>query len=406
MILSLAWKNIWRNKVRSSIIIGAIAIGLFAGTFMTSFISGWMQGQVESDIHNQISYIQIHHKNFLINYDLTDYFLRQDIEPELKTNDTISHVSYRLKMVGMLASAANAMGVNINAVDVDEEMAVSNLYKNIPDTCGNFLQAENPMQIVISKRTAEKLNVKLKSKVVVNFQDANGEVVSLAFRIYGIFKTTNSVFDEGNVFVRKDDISKLTGLPDGAVHEAAIMLAEPHACDVLTEELKQQFSDMDVQNWKELNPMLKLSDEWQGLMSTVILGIFRFALAFGIINTMWMAVLERTHELGMLMAIGMSKNKIFRMIMTESLLLTVVGSVIGVLIALIVIMLTAKNGIDLSFMMGDNFEDYGFGSLVYPAISVWMFVQITLLVLICGIASAVYPARKALNLNPLDALKN
>ncbi len=406
MILQLAWKNIWRNKTRSFIIIGAIAIGLFAGTFMTSFISGWMQRQIESDINNQISFIQIHHKGFTRNYDLADYFMRSDIDPVLKSDDTVSNVSYRVIITGMLASAANAVGVNINAVDVDDETAVSDLYKNIPDTCGNFLRDDATMRIVISSRTAEKLNVKLKSKVVVNFQDAGGEIVSLAFRVGGIFRTTNSVFDEGNVFVKKSDVAELTGLPEGAVHEAAVMIKLPDACDALTTSLKRQLPDMDVRNWKEISPMLKLSDEWQGLMSTIILGIFLFALAFGIVNTMLMAVLERTHELGMLMAIGMNKRKIFRMIMTESILLTLVGSMIGVIVALAVIAFTAKNGIDLSFMMGDNFEDYGFGSVVYPALSVWMFTQIAVLVLICGVVSAIYPARKALKLDPLEALRN
>lgn len=406
MILQLAWKNIWRNKVRSSIVIGAIALGLFAGTFMTSFISGWMQHQVDLDINNQISHIQIHQEIFLDNYDINDYFLRSDVEPVLKSNDSIEHVTYRVKLVGMLASAANAAGLNINAVDVPEEILVSNLYENIPDTSGNFLQDGKPMRIVISKRTAEKLKVKLNSKVVLSFQDTSGTSVSLAFRVGGLFKTTNSVFDEGNVFVKKSDIFELTGLPIDAVHEAAIMLNKPEACEQIRDELRAALPGMKVQDWKDMSPMLKLSAEWQGFMSTFILGIFLFALAFGIINTMLMAVLERTKEIGMLMAIGMSKRKIFRMIMMESILLTAVGSIIGVIIALIIIVFTAKNGIDLYFLMGENFEDFGFGSIIYPALSGWMFVQIAVLVVICGIVSAIYPARKALNLNPLDAIAN
>ncbi len=405
-ITILSWKNIWRNKTRSFIIIGAIAIGLFAGAFIASFITGWMQRQVESDIHNQISYIQIHHENFLNNYDLSDYFLRSQIEPVIQSDKGISHVSYRLKIVGMLASAANAVGLHINAVDVPEEMKVSSLYTTIPDSCGSFFQDNKEMRIVISRRTAEKLKVKLNSKVVVNFQNLDGETVSLAFRIGGIFKTTNSIFDEGNVFIDKRDVAALTGLPADAAHEAAIMITIPETCNAITQTLKQQLPGMDVKDWKELNPMLKLSDEWQSMMSMVILGIFLLALAFGIINTMLMAVLERTRELGMLMAIGMNKRKIFNMIMTESLLLTMAGGIIGMALAALVIALTTKSGINLSFMMGDNFEDYGFGSLVYPAISVGMFIQITILTLFCGIISAIYPARKALKLNPLEAVNS
>jgi len=140
-------------------------------------------------------------------------------------------------------------------------------------------------------------------------------------------------------------------------------------------------------------------------MAVIILGIFLLALSFGIINTMLMAVLERTRELGMLGAIGMSKGKIYNMIMLETVFLTLFGSVIGIILAVALILPLIETGIDLSFFMEDLMEDYGFSSVIYPVANMKMFVQILALVILAGILSAIYPARKALSLKPLDAIR-
>ena len=407
MILQIAWKNIWRNKLRSGIILGAIAIGLFSGTFLSAFMMGWVNYQIKTDIDQQISHIQIHQKKYMDNHDLSEYFMRNDVAEKLQHIPEIKQVAYRVRINGMLASAANVTGVQINMIDPEEEWKVSTLYETIPDTSGTFFQDSvfRSMPIVISSKTAERLKVRLKSKVVLTFQDMNGEMVSFAFRVSGIFKTTNTMFDEGNIFVRQSDVFASTGLPEGAVHEAAILLNQFEQGDKVTPEVQQLFPDMDVSDWKALVPALALSLSWMDMITFIVLGIFLLALAFGIVNTMLMAVLERTRELGMLMCIGMNKKKVFSMIMLETLFLTLLGSVVGIFAGWLVIHFTSANGMDLSFMIKDHFEDFGFGSIVYPEFNFRTFAIIVVLVFITGILSAIYPALKALKLNPVEAVR-
>ena len=406
-IVNLAWKNIWRNKVRSAVILSAIAIGLFSGTFMLSFLNGWIIETVNDDIKTQLSHVQIHDTTFLANYDINACFIRKDIED--KISQQFSHpvftVAYRLNLTGILASPHNVTGVTAKAVWEDEEMQVTNVWKHIPDTTGVYLTDDTRNAIVISRKIADKLNVRLKSKIVFTFQDAFGDMQSIAFRVGGIYKTTNGMFDEGNVFIRYTDVFDYTGLPAGAVHEAAILTEDMESCRILAPQLKRLFPEMDVQAWNELNPALEMVLAYTDFLAVIILGIFLLALSFGIINTMLMAVLERTHELGMLGAIGMSKRKIFRMIMLETLFLTIIGSVAGIVIGALLIFPTLKTGIDMNFLIGDQFEDYGFSSIVYPILNLQMFIQIVVLVILAGILSAIYPARKALKLNPLEAIK-
>jgi ABC-type lipoprotein release transport system permease subunit len=313
--------------------------------------------------------------------------------------------SYRLNLSGMLASANNAVGVTAKGVFPDEENSVSTLSEQIPDTLGGFLPDDAKMPVVISKKTAEKLKVKIKSKVVFTFQDVHGDMQSIAFRVCGIFKTTNSMFDESTVFVCYSDVFDYTGLPEGAVHEAGIKVADLETCKIVVPQLKTMFPNLSVQDWEEINPTLSMTLAWASMYGLIIIGIFLLALSFGIINTMLMAVLERTRELGMLGAIGMSKGRIFRMIMLETLFLTLLGSVAGIVLGAAIIAPSMYSGIDLSFLMEDLFEDYGFGSIIYPMLDLQMFLQMLTLVILAGILSAIYPARKALKLKSLEAIR-
>ncbi|MDR2425488.1 MAG: FtsX-like permease family protein [Prevotellaceae bacterium] len=404
-MIHFAWKNIWRNKVRSGVILGAIALGLFSGTYLSAFMSGWMENTVNSDIGTHLAHVQIHDTAFMANGDIGACFSAETVSTAIRRSGLSAAFSCRLKLSGMLASANNAVGVSAKGVDAEAEKTVSTVWQHIPDTLGAFLPDEARMPIVVSRKIADKLKVRLKSKLVFTFQDVQGEMQSIAFRVCGIYKTTNGMFDESNIFVRLGDIAAYTGLPPGAVHELAATVADLQTCELVAPQMKTLFPNMCVQDWGEINPTLRMSLAWTDMIAVVLIGIFLFALSFGIINTMLMAVLERTRELGVLGAIGMTKGRIFRMIMLETVFLTLAGSVAGVALGAAVIIPSMTTGIDLSFLMGDLFEDYGYGSTVYPKLNMEMLIEIFIMVILAGIISAIYPARKALKQKPVEAMR-
>lgn len=405
MLIRLAWKNIWRNRFRSLLILSAIAIGLFAGTFTIAFVTGWGRATIETEICNQLSHTQIHTPEFSYNYDINSYFTREEVVNAIDSMPYLSGASYRLKLYGVLASASNTVGVFVHGVHPEEERATTTICNCIIDSCGTFLE-DGKLPIVISERTAKKLKARMKSKLVLSLQDTHGEMQSIAFRVGGIFKTNNSMFDESTVFVRRSDILSYTGLPGNAVHEAAIMAEDIHSGKVITKKLAQALPQVEVQGWNELQPALGLMHAWTDLINVIILSIFLIALTFGIVNTMLMAVLERTKELGVLACIGMNKRNIFKMVMFETLFLTAVGSCIGILLAMGVIGYTGEYGIDLGFLLNANYERFGFSSVVYPWLRGRAFAEIILLVFVTGVAAAIYPACKALKINSWEATKS
>jgi len=141
-----------------------------------------------------------------------------------------------------------------------------------------------------------------------------------------------------------------------------------------------------------------------GVMMSVFMLIILGALGFGIVNTMLMVILERTKELGMLMAIGLNKRKLFIVIMFETTMLSLVGAFIGELISMFLIRYFGVVGIDLSAMQ-QGLESVGYSAITYPNLEFIRYVQITTMVIIIGILASIYPALKALKLNPAEALR-
>ena len=244
----------------------------------------------------------------------------------------------------------------------------------------------------------------MRSKVVITVHDASGNITGGAFRVCGIFDISSGIFEEMNVFVRKSDLARLLGLDKNTSHEIVIHLDDTEQIDQYAAMLKEQHQDLLVQSWKEAMPELGYLNEIGNLYTYIFVIIIRLALGFGIVNTMLMVILERVKELGMLMAVGMSKARIFGMLMLETVLLTFTGGFTGILIGLGATYATMKNGINLS---GYNagFEDMGYSSHIYPVVEFETIYVIAILVIITGILASIYPARKALKYNPADAIR-
>jgi ABC-type lipoprotein release transport system permease subunit len=137
----------------------------------------------------------------------------------------------------------------------------------------------------------------------------------------------------------------------------------------------------------------------------LFVGIILAALAFGIVNTMLMAILERTRELGMLAAIGMSKTRLFLMVMLESVFLSMTGGILGVALASGITLWFGRKGINLG-AFAEGFGKLGYDPVIYPALDPVFLLNITLMVILTGILASVAPARRALRLNPSEAIRN
>ena len=402
----IAWRSIWRSKLRSSVVIFAIASGLLGGLFSSAWMNGMAMQRVKNTFAFERGHAQLHNPEFSETMDVKKTILdtRKKIL-SLSNTDGIKAATQRIRLSGMAATANKNMGVNIVGVEPDTEKEVFELYQRIDSASGGFFENDKKNAIVISKALAKELNAKLKSKIVLTFQDFNGEITGAAFKVVGIYKTDNSPWDKLHVFVKNKDLRRVCEVPADQSHEIVLLLDDYEQAAFLAQELQGKYPDAKVEDWAEISPYLSLMsgymDTMMGLFMVIILG----ALGFGIVNTMLMVVLERTRELGMLMAIGMTKKRIFIMIMLETIFLALIGALLGEILSMLSIAHFGTVGIDLT-SVAEGMEAVGYGAITYPMLEGYRYIQITVLVIVTGILASVYPALKALKLHPAEAIRS
>ncbi|MFP4018591.1 MAG: ABC transporter permease [Bacteroidales bacterium] len=428
MILSIAWKNIWRNRLRSLIVIIAVCIGMIGGIFSSAIFKGMSESRVEEAIKYEVSHVQIHHPEFLKNQELSYTIPGADsISRALSQLPEVKAVSNRMEMPVMIKSSNTGTGVQLLGIDTEQEKQVADIYKAVydstelvdrynfsnseqlekflNDSVGHYFEKETRYnQIVIGEKLAEQLKVDVKSRLVVNLQSADGSLTGGVFRVGGIYRITNSTFENSVAFVEKDDLAELAGLEDGATNEMAIRLNRGYDPDQFVEKLSAVYPGLSIMSWKDIQPDVGMLTEWLDVMLYVIMIIILLALGFGIVNTMLMVVMERMKELGMLMAIGMNKVRVFSMIMLETIFLSLTGGVAGMIIAAGLVSYYNHAGINLE-LFSQGFEAIGYNPVLYPAIGVGFYFTITLMIILTAIIASVYPALKALRLRPAEALR-
>lgn len=402
MLLLIAWRNLWRHRTRSIALIASVALGVWAGAFIVSLYYGMGNERVRIAIEQEVSHVQIHHPAFRDDYDVAFNFDLDSVETAVRATPGLKAYSLRTNVQGMLANAAGSNGVQINGVDPATEDATRGLKVFVKN--GTYFVDGKKNQVLVGKKLADKMKLAPGGKIVLTFQDQMQSITSGAFRIAGIYESANAPLDERNVYVRRADLEALLGTP-GRGTEAAILLTGESELPAALDALRRKLPGLEVDDWRSISPETALVMSSLDISSIIIISIILLALAFGIINAMLMAVLERTREIGMLMAVGMTRLQLFGMVVLETLLLTLAGCPIGFAFAWLLNAWLSKTGIDLSGVAGNLMKGFGYGAVIYPdlpADKVWLILQI---VFITALLASVFPAWKALSLRPAEAIR-
>ncbi|MBK9636804.1 MAG: ABC transporter permease [Bacteroidetes bacterium] len=403
MIFTMAWRNIWRNKMRSIVIMLSIAIGLFAGIAVLALYKGMMDARIRTAIDAEVGHVQLHDINFKKDYE-PKYFVTngEHVLHEISKISGIKLTTSRSITNGMLATATGSAGVQINGVIAEQEYKASQLKNKIIE--GKLFDNTKKNQVMIGKKLADKMKLKTGSKLVLTFTDTSGSIVSGAFRVVAIYQSVNAPLDERNVYVTMKEMNTLLTIGQ-SFHEIVVLLNNDEDLQEVQQQLKQKFPSYKIETWKEISPETDLLVKTTDQFSYILISIIMFALAFGIINTMLMAVLERTREIGMMIALGTTKVKIFLLVLLETILLTLAGTPVGILIGWLVSNYFNKHGLDLSGMGKEMMSSFGYSTIIYPEFPTDKFFGVILIVFITSIISCLFPAIKALRLLPVEALR-
>jgi len=402
MLMLIAWRNIWRNRKRSLIILAAVAFGIWAGLFSMGLMNGMYVQMIATGVSTRLGHIQIHTPDFRERADVTKTVPDgPSILEQVRGQDEVAAASGRAVVSGMASSPETATGVTVLGIDPAADVEVFNVDEHLLE--GDWFQTEKRNPIVIGAKLAERLDVRLGKKMVLQGQSPDGSIGAGAFRIVGIFRTPSSAFDEMTVFALQQDVQSVFGL-DQAIHEIALRLEKLENIDAVQATLQQAYPDLAVETWKELAPELAVTADLGDQMLYIFMIIILLALVFGITNTMLMGVLERIRELGVLKALGMKSGRMFTMILLETLVISLFGGLVGIFAGAGTIETFARLGIDLS-VVSEGMAEFGMGNIVYPVLEWMAYLNVTVLVVLTALVSAVYPGIKAVRLNPIKAIR-
>lgn len=402
MLFKLAWRNIWRNKRRSIVVLGSVVVGIISVLFMNGFMNGMLYQMLSNQISTSVSHIQIHKKGFndnkIIQSRIPD---AAAVEESLKSNPLIKSYSKRVITFGLISSAVNSSGVFINGIEPENEKHVSIINEQIKE--GKYFTGDK-REIVIGNKLAEKLEVRLGDKVVLMSNTLDGSIGSEVFRVAGIYKTFSSEFDKAYIYIPIETAQQMLNI-NNEIFEFAVVANDYRKVDEVKKSIQENLTeDYEVLSYKDLLPFLvyqiDLSKESMWIFNLII----ELALIFGIVNSMLMAVFERIREIGVLMSIGMKNIKIFFMILTEGLVIGIVGTFTGLFFGYLIMLPLEKAGLNLAIYT-ESLESYGVGAIIYPALSIEDIIGVLIMIPFISILGAVYPAYKAVKLEPVYAIR-
>jgi putative ABC transport system permease protein len=402
MLIALAWKNIWRNKKRSLIILTAIALGIWAGLFSVAVMIGSWDTTVNSTIDRHLSHLQIHTKAFKDDNLISNYIPDgPDLADNIRKLPQVKDVSARVLIEGMASSPGSSSGTNIIGVNPEHEKNVTTIANYIID--GEYFKGIKRNPILVGAKLANKLGLKLRSKVVLSFQNIDTTLTYAAFRVSGIFRTESSMFDGSNVFVKQSDLYKVMN-NDRIVSEIAVRLKSSNDLDSTLAQIRGMYPSLVIESWKQLAPELELTYQFMIVELEIFLGIIMAALLFGITNTMLMSVMDRVREFGVLLAVGMKRMRVFLLILFETAILSFFGGIIGMMLGSLTIWYFSDKGIDLS-LFTEGFSAWGMPSILYPALPLSFYGILTSMIILTAIIASIYPSVKTIKLRPADAIR-
>jgi putative ABC transport system permease protein len=402
MINKIAWRNILRNKRRSLILIISIVIGVTAAILTDAFSTGMMEQMLTNQIGADVGYIQIHKNAYQADPTLENSMKDPLVVDSLLTarRDSLEF-SKRLRTFGLVSSAYNSSGVSIVGVVPEQEKKITTIWKNV--VSGTYLTSQ-ANQALISSSIAEKLHVGLGDKVVIMASRLDGSVGSEACRIVGIYETFDSGFDQTHVYVPLQTIEQMLSARN-IISEFVIAPKNQNNITGIVTQLKASLDHgYEVLSYEDMLPLFVAQIQIYDNTMFILYVIIAVALLFGIINTMLMAVMERTHEFGVDMAIGMSNRKIFRMILIEAFFIGIIGTAIGTGISYVSYLELARSGWNLA-AFSESLKSFGAGTTIYPVFVVSSILLKVSIIPIATVEGAVYPAIRAIRLRPVEAIR-
>ena len=413
-LLQLAWRNLWRNPRRTFITMAAIAFGYAMLLFVACLMAGLRWQMIENGTSLMMSQIQVHAPGYYPNRSIQRTLGgRQGTNVSamlaaIAADRRVYAAAPRVYGYGLLSAAHRSAGVELMGIVPEQEPKITILNRQIIK--GTYLTAQKPKGVVMGDTLASTIGIDLGTEVVLLTQAADGSIGNDVYSVVGIFHTGLDAVDRGLVLMSLPALQDLLQLAPARIHEIGIKLDDITTATPVAATLESRIdlaTPVKVMAWPELAPELASYVQFNRGITFVLFFIFFVLAVIGVMNTMLMAVFERTRELGMLMALGMRPVQIIALILAEAAGLAIASLIVGGIIGVPLLWYLQVHGLDLGGATGEVISLAGvvvghlwYGRQDYPA-----YAQAALGLAVTALVSALYPAWRAAHFRPTEAIR-
>jgi len=402
----MALRSVFRNPRRSVITASATAFGLAAYLFLYAFADGFFEQMIQNSTQQLSGHVQVMAKSHDV--DLSPDLRIADswaLQRQLQERPEVEAAAPRVLLRAMVANPGKSLPVELVGIAPEQERAVTKLAGYMEQ--GTYVRPGGN-GIVIGRKLAEELDARLGDKLVITVQQTGGDLASSAQAIRGIYRTGSDLFDSEYAFIDIEAARRLGGLQGDEASRIALRLSDRAGSAALARTLNQSLSQdgLVAQDWEALLPVVVQMVEMSQVDFYLILAVVFVVVAIGVMNTMVMSVMERTPELGVMLALGTRGGQLLLTILFEAFFLAILGMLAGTVVGGLLVVWLGNTGIDLSSISGALEAIPGITDRIYPVLifdHVWLA---SLLLFLCSVLVALYPAWRASRLDPVEAIRH
>lgn len=403
-MMLLAFRNLSRHRKRSAIALATISFGVIASILVGGFIDWIIWGMRDNTIHSRLGHIQVTQAGFLDSGSADPYsFLLDDStleELSLESIPGIQVVSPRLAFSGMISYGDITIGFIGDGVNPVKDAPLS---RGLVAMKGRGLQEGDSDAIYLGGGVARNLGVDVGDRVVLLANTSTGGMNGIEATVVGLFQSASKEFDDAALRLPITMARQLLRT-DGA-HKWVILLDETEKTDAIVNQLRQQYPvetyGLQFTPWLELAELYKQTVKLFSSQMDVVRLVISVIIALSIYNILVMGVLERTGEIGTLMALGNRRKDILSLFINEGLMLGFIGGAIGCLLGSTLSALISYVGIPMPPPPG---MEIGYVGEIRLS---WLLVGVSALIaILTTFIASVYPAWKASRMIVVDALRH
>lgn len=397
IVFKLAWNNAFLRLRRTLLVIVMIAVSMSMMLSIQGIYDGMAINMIDKTKRSDSGEISIYNPDYRLNKVLQNSIKGADkIKADLEARSEVEAVVLRLSVEGLSSTARKSSFSNIIGVDLEDEERFGRFSEFLKEGEISFAKRG----AIIGSELAKTLKIRIGSKVIFSTQDKSGDINAIAVKIRGIVMTTNIALDGSALYIDAARLRTFLGVGE----DEATQIAIRSESQTLQEELIKQYKDLDVKNLLELSPMLKMVEDVMVIFNSITFGIVMLVVFIGILGVMYVSILDRIREFGIMRAVGMEYRIIRVQILLEALFVGMMGYVSGAVLGVLGLLYLQHFGLDLS-AWAEGLESFGYESVIYAHMELSYFTNTFFAIITASLLSVFLPLRKIKTLNPIEVIK-